>query len=164
MSHPIFRTLMGTLMCGSLMTGALGCASPERLRGLDRRFYQNLDSEKDRAAYLKTPKAQRQSFLQSQGIWDRWQALPEAERTAAKRGQLAPGSQEFAGFMAWGPPADTQRRTAGEREVAFHTFIRCTSGPKTGRYVQASSTCDGTFNEIEVAVEGGIVTEIKVLN
>lgn len=160
MSHPIFRTLVGTLVCG-----ALACASsPERLRGLDRRFYQNLDGEEDRAEYLKVPKAQRQAFLQKKGLWDRWQALPEAERAAAKRGELKAGSQEFAAFMAWGPPADTQRRTAGEREVAFHTFIRCTSGPKTGRYVQATSTCDGTFNEFEVAVEGGIVTEIKLLH
>ncbi|MBZ5710561.1 hypothetical protein [Nannocystis pusilla] len=160
MSHPNLRTLLGALVCS-----ALACASsPDRLRGLDRRFYQNLDNPEDKAAFLKTPPAQRQTFLKSKVVWDRWQALPETERAVATRGELKAGAHEFAAFMAWGPPADTQRESAGEREVAFHTFIRCTSGPKTGRYVQATSACDGTFNEIEVAVEGGIVTEIKLLN
>lgn len=163
MSHPNLRTHIGIL--GALICSTLACASsPDRLRGLDRRFYQNLDEPADKEAFLKTPPAQRQTFLKSKAVWDRWQALPEPERAAATRGELKPGSHEFAAFMAWGPPADTQREVAGEREVAFHTFIRCTSGPKTRRYVKATSACDGTFNEIQVAVEGGIVTEIKVLN
>lgn len=160
MSHPNLRILVAALVCG-----VLACASAaDRLQGLDRRFYHNLATADDKAAFLRVPPAQRQTFLQGKGLWDRWQALPESERAAAARGELAPGAQEFAAFMAWGPPADTQRARQGEREVAFHTFIRCTSGPKVGRYVHATSTCDGTFNEFEVAVERGIVTEIKLLH
>ena len=71
---------------------------------------------------------------------------------------------EFVAFMVWGPPADTQMSKAESRDVRFHTFIRCTSGPRVGRYVQSNLDCDGTSSEIEIAVENNIITEIKFLN
>ncbi len=77
------------------------------------------------------------------------------------RGIVKVGYREFQAFMAWGPPADTQLKEADRRSVEFHTFIRCTSGPKTGRYVKNNLDCDGTSSETQIAVENDIVTEIN---
>ena len=99
-------------------------------------------------------------YLEDKCLWARWTALPAAERQAAENGELEPGYKEFAAFMAWGPPADTQRRG----DLSYHTFIRCTSGPKAGQYVSSNLDCDGTSSEIEISVKDGVVTEIKRLN
>ena len=57
--------------------------------------------------------------------------------------------------------ADTQCPQSDSREICFHTFIRCTSGPRAGRHVASVLACDGTSNEIRLAVERGLVTQIK---
>lgn len=138
-----------------------GCAnSPDRLPELDRRFYYNLPTGEDQQAFLKTKAADRQSFLQSKGLWAKWQALPPNERDAAGRGEVELGFHEFAVFMAWGPPADTQDRDANGRPLQLHTFIRCSSGPKRGRYVRSNLDCDGTSSETQVSIGEGVVTEI----
>ena len=71
------------------------------------------------------------------------------------------GFHEFATFMAWGPPADSQTRDPDGRAVRQHTFIRCTSGPKAGRFVRANLDCDGTSSEILVTIRDGKVAEIN---
>ena len=143
------------------MVATVACASsPERLPPLTRQFYYNLPTPEDQQAFLKLKESQRQPFLEERGLWARWTALPAAERQAVENGELEPGFHEFAAFMAWGPPADTQVRGA----TNIHTFIRCTSGPKAGRYVSSNLGCDGTSSEIEISVTEGIITEIKYLN
>lgn len=165
---PCARTRRSPLLAGLLrlsiavsMVATVACASsPERLPPLTRQFYYNLPSSEDQQAFLKLKESQRQGFLEERGLWARWTALPAAERQAVENGELEPGFHEFAAFMAWGPPADTQPRG----DTTYHTFIRCTSGPKAGRYVSSNLSCDGTSSEIEIAVSEGLVTEIKYLN
>lgn len=142
-----------------------GCAtSPDRLPELDRRFYYNLPTRADQEAFLELKAAQRQGFLEQQGLWAQWEALPKPEREAAGRGDVRLGFQEFTLFMAWGPPADTQERDDNGRPLRLHTFIRCSSGPKRGRYVQSNLDCDGTSSETQVSIGDGVVTEIVYPN
>ena len=143
----------------------VGCASsPDRLPELDRRFYYNLPSAEDQQQFLKVKSSDRQGFLERKGLWAQWQALPPAEREAASQGEVKLGFQQFALFMAWGPPADTQDRDANGRPLQLHTFIRCSSGPKRGRYVRSNLDCDGSSSETQVTIEEGVVVEIVYLN
>jgi len=157
---PLLAALLRVSIAASMVTTVACASSPERLPPLTRQFYYNLPTPEDKQAFLKLKESQRQSFLQDRGLWARWTALPAAERQAVENGELEPGFHEFAAFMAWGPPADTQPRG----DANSHTFIRCTSGPKAGRYVASNLNCDGTSSEIEIAVMDGLVTEIKYLN
>ncbi len=138
------------------------CAhSPERLPELDRRFYYNLPTPEDQDAFLRLEESERQAFLERKNLWSKWTALSSVERKAVATGDVKVGYKEFVAFMAWGPPADTKLTRADTREVNFHTFIRCTSGPKIGKYVHSNLTCDGTSSEVQIAVENGIITEIR---
>lgn len=164
MSRPLTSTL-SRLVAGLLLCGTLACAmTPERLPDLDRKFYYNLPSASDREAFLKLQDTQRQSFLEQKGLWSRWSELSNEEREAVKRGEVKVGQKEFVAFMVWGPPADSQVSKAQARDVRFHTFIRCSSGPRIGRFVANNLDCDGTSSEIEIAVENNLITELKYLN
>ncbi len=77
----------------------------------------------------------------------------------ARRGQG--GLQGVHGADGLGRPADTQESKTPERSVRFHTFIRCTSGSRVGRWVASNLACDGTSSEVEIAVENGLITEVK---
>jgi hypothetical protein len=150
-------TLAAALLAAIVL---VGCAhDPDRLPELDRRFYDNL-SGADQQEFLRTKAAERQTFLADKGLWSQWEALPEDERTAAGRGEVRLGFHEFAVYMAWGPPADTQDRDANGRPLQLHTFIRCSSGPKRGRYVRSNLDCDGTSSETQVSIRDGVVVEI----
>jgi hypothetical protein len=135
--------------------------NPERLPELDRRFYYNLDDAESQQEFLELREEDRQRYLESKGLWKQWLALPEAERAAVGKGEVEVGFHEFGAFMAWGPPADTQTRDPDGRSVRTHTFIRCSSGPKAGRYVRGNLDCDGTSSEIHVAISEGVITEIE---
>lgn len=164
MSRPLTSTL-SRLVAGLLLCSALACAmTRERLPDLDRKFYDNLPSEADKNAFLRLQDTKRQPFLEQKGLWTRWSELTAAERDAVARGEVKAGHKEFVAFMVWGPPADTQGSKAAARDVRFHTFIRCTSGPRVGRYVSSNLDCDGTSSEVEIAVENNLITEIKFLN
>jgi hypothetical protein len=141
---------------------ACGCANnPERLPELDRRFYYNLETPEEQKAFLDLDDDDRQTFLDDHGLWDKWTSLPDAQRKRALAGDVALGDAEFAAFMAWGPPADTMLRDRDGRDVRVHTFIRCTSGPKAGRYVRSNLDCDGTSAETQVSVQAGVIAEIE---
>ena len=43
------------------------------------------------------------------------------------------------------------------RPLQLHTFIRCSSGPKRGRYVRSNLDCDGTSSETQVSIRDGVV-------
>lgn len=138
----------------------VACAnSPDRLAPPYRQFYYNLPTEQDKSDYLRLKDADREPFLKQRGLWDKWSALPTNERKAAMIGEVKVGFKEFAAFMAWGPPADSQ----GTND-RFHTYIRCTSGPKRGRYVRNNLECDGTSSEIKLTVQNDVIVEIKHLN
>ena len=163
------RKRPGILALGAVGLGLLlasACATnPDHLPGLERSFYYNLDSEADQEAYLKLRKEDdRIDFLKQKGLWDKWKGLTEEERAAAKENRVEIGFHEFAVHMAWGPPADVRPVDAGDRHVDFQIFIKCTSGPKVGRYVRQNIDCDGTSSEVQVAVEKDRVTEIKFLD
>lgn len=141
------------------------CAhNPERLPLVDRQFYYNLESDADREAFLRLKESERQAFLENKGLWQQWTALSAEEKKAVDSGDIEVGYQAFAAHMAWGPPADVKREEARDRVVNFETYIRCTSGPKVGRYVHQNVDCDGTSSEVQLAVENGVVTEIKYLD
>lgn len=144
---------------------SLACAvGPERLPELDRRFYENLSSEEDRAAFLDLRPGDRQAFLERKGLWKAWASLTAEERSGVESGNVGVGFQQFAAHMAFGRPADVRVVEAGTRTVSYETFIRCTSGPKTGQYVRQTRECDGTSSELRLAVEDGLVTEIRFLD
>ncbi len=169
MMHRMLRPLASTLLrlvAGVMLGGTLvACAmTPERLPNLDRKFYYNLPSENDKAAFLKVQDTQRQAFLEQKGLWALWAELSNEERAAVGRGEVKVGQKEFVAFMVWGPPADSKGSKSSERTVRFHTFIRCSSGPRAGEYVHSNLDCDGTSSESEIAVENNTITEIKFLN
>lgn len=140
------------------------CAlSPDRLPELDRRFYENLPDPDAQEEFLRIKEPERQGFLEDYGLWQKWLALPPEEREAAANGEVKVGHQEFALFMAWGPPADTQSKDAIGRPMTLHTFIRCSSGPKAGRYVRSNMDCDGTSTETKVSIRDAVVAEIEYM-
>jgi hypothetical protein len=144
---------------------SVACAlSPERLPELDRRFYYNLPDPAAQQRFLEIPETERQAFLESKGLWQQWAALPAAEREQASKGEVEVGFHEFALFMAYGPPADTQTKDRYGRSAIIHTFIRCSSGPKRGRYVRKNLDCDGTSDETQVVVGNEVIVEIKYPN
>jgi hypothetical protein len=150
---------------GAVLLALASCASnPERLPELDRRFYYALDDAKAQAEFLDVKTAERQAYLEKAGLWQQWSALSQGERDSVMQGEVKVGYHEFQAFMAWGPPADTRKQETTHRAVFFHVFIRCTSGPKTGRYVRNNLDCDGTSSETQIAVENDLVTEIKYPN
>lgn len=155
---------LATLLVATVV-GVLGCGhDPERLPALDRRFYDNLPTGTDQQEFLRIKSTARQGFLEDKGLWAKWEALPEAERTAASHGEVKLGFHEFALYMAWGPPADIQDRDANGRPMQLLTFIRCSSGPKRGRYVRSNLDCDGTSSETQVSIRDGLVVEITFPN
>jgi hypothetical protein len=161
-SSPLRRGLAAVGLAAAVL---VGCAhDPDRLPELDRRFYDNLPTGTDQQEFLRIKSAERQAYLEDKGLWAKWEALPEAERTAASHGEVELGFHEFALYMAWGPPADTQDRDANGRPLQLHTFIRCSSGPKRGRYVRSNLDCDGTSSETQVSIHEGVVTEITYPN
>jgi hypothetical protein len=156
-------TLRTPVLIGLLIAAAPAAClhNPERLPELDRRFYYVLDDPEDQKAFLKLKESERQAFLEHKGLWKRWTALPAAERDSAGKSDVRVGFHEFAVIMAWGPPADTQDRDRDGKPAVIHTFIRCTSGPKQGRYVRSNLDCDGTSSETQVAIQNDVVVEIR---
>ena len=154
-----------TALLGLLTLLVVGCAmTPERLPELDRRFYYNLPSPADQTEFLKLEESSRQGYLQQKGLWQRWVALPAGEREAAKGGIVELGFHEFAMFIAWGPPADTQGHDREGKPATIHTYIRCSSGPKRGQYVLNNLDCNGTSDETQVLVQNDLIVEIRYPN
>lgn len=163
--RPRFQRAAARLLLGLAFLGPLACAmTPDRLPPPDRQFYYTLPSAEDKAKFLKLKETERKPFLEQKGLWTKWMELSPEEREAAQRGEVKAGYKEFTALMAWGAPADTQESKTPERNVRFHTFIRCTSGPRVGRWVASNLACDGTSSEVEIAVENGLITEVKYLN
>lgn len=152
---PLVGALVGVLVVSA-------CAmTPERLPNLDRRFYEVMPTPEQQKGFLQVEEEERQGYLEEQGLWTQWSGLSPAERKAAERGEVSVGHREFALFMAWGPPADTLKRDRDGRTAIVHTYIRCSSGPKRGKYVRNNLDCDGTSDETQVAIDNDVVIEIK---
>lgn len=152
---PIAAVLLTGLACGH---------NPDRLPHLDRQFYENLETDDSKRDFLRLKESERQGFLEQAGLWAQWTALSSEERDAVKTRSVEVGYKEFTAHMAWGPAADVREADANGRIVRYETFIRCTSGPKVGQYVRQNIDCDGTSSEVQLAIENGIVTEIKHLD
>lgn len=138
--------------------------TPDRLPELDRRFYYNLDSPADQSEFLQLEESQRQAYLEKKGLWQQWVALPAGEREAAKGGLVELGVHEFALFIAWGRPADTQNHDREGKPAIIHTYIRCSSGPKRGQYVLNNLDCNGTSDETQTLIQDDIIVEIRYPN
>ena len=138
--------------------------SPDRLPTPARNFYYVMEDPAQQLEYLKLEESERQSFLEKLGLWQRWLELSNEEREAVETGDIEVGYKEFAALMAWGLPASVRDAEARGRVVHYETFIRCTSGPRIGEYVRSNIDCDGTSSEVEIAVENGIITELKFLD
>ncbi len=161
----LFPRLGALVLALSLAGAALACTpNPDRLETPARNFYYVIEDGSTQTDYLKLKESERQSFLEKIGLWQQWLELSGEERDAATTGEVKVGFKEFAAHMAWGLPADVRMAEARGRTVAYQTFIRCTSGPKKGQYVRQNLDCDGTSSEVQIAVENGIVTEIKYLD
>lgn len=150
----------------ALVLSALSACTPnpERLPSPTRNFYYVIEDASQQADYLRLEDSERKGFLEKLGLWQRWTELSDEERQAAETRDVEVGFKEFAAYMAWGLPADVRVAEARGRQVRYETFIRCTSGPKIGLYVRQNVDCDGTSSEVQIAVENGIVTEIKQLD
>ena len=149
----------------ALVFTTLACAhNPERLPRVDRQFYYNLESDQDKHDFLRTKSKDRQAFLEKRGLWQQWTELSDEEKRAVAAGKVEVGHSAFSAHMAWGPPADVRQVDKRNRTVSFETYIRCTSGPKAGRYVHRNVDCDGTSSEVQLAIENGKVTEKKYLD
>ncbi len=160
MAHRSFGAVLLTL---SLALAA--CAgSPDRLPTPARNFYYVMEDPAQQAEYLKLKESERQAYLEKAGLWERWLELSSEEREAVETGDVKVGFKEFAAHMAWGLPANVRDAESRGRVVRYQTFIRCTSGPKIGKYVRDNLDCDGTSSEVEIALEKGVITEIKFLD
>lgn len=149
----------------TLCLASLACTpSPDRLPTPARNFYYVMEDPAQQLEYLKLEESERQSFLEKLGLWQRWLELSNEEREAVETGDIEVGYKEFAALMAWGLPASVRDAEARGRVVHYETFIRCTSGPHIGDYVRSNIDCDGTSSEVEIAVENGIITELKFLD
>ena len=154
------RSRLGAILLSTSLL--LACAhDPDALPAPARNFYYVIEEDAQQSEYLKLKDSERQGFLEDLGLWQQWLELSNEEREAVETGEVKVGFKEFAAHMAWGLPADEQIKQAKEREVHYQTFLRCTSGPKKGEYVRNNLDCDGTSSEIELAIEKGVVTEIK---
>lgn len=159
------RRLASVAPIAVILFAALACGhNPDRLPHLDRQFYENLDTDKQKHEFLKLKESERQAYLEQAGLWAQWTALSSEERDAVKSRSVEVGYKDFTAHMAWGPAADVREAESNGRVVRYETFIRCTSGPKVGHYVRQNIDCDGTSSEVQLAVENGIVTEIKYLD
>lgn len=159
------RSSIGAIVLGLGLALASACTpNPERLDSPAKNFYYTIEDDGQQLEYLKLKESERQGYLEKLGLWAKWLELSSEEREATETGEIKVGFKEFAAYMAWGLPADVRVAEARGREVRYETFIRCTSGPKIGRYVSSNVDCDGTSSEVQIAVENGIVTEIKYLD
>lgn len=161
----LLRQSLAAIAFVGLSAGATACShNPDRLPHLDRQFYENLEGDKDKTAFLKLKESERQTYLEQKGLWAKWTELSSEEREAVKNRDVEVGYKEFAAHMSWGPAADVREGESNGRVVRYETFIRCTSGPRAGQYVRQNLDCEGTSSEVQIAVENGIVTEIKYLD
>ena len=138
--------------------------SPDRLPTPARNFYYVMEAPDQQREFLALEESERQSFLEKVGLWQRWLELSSEEREAVETRDIEIGFKEFAAHMAWGLPANTRDGESRGRVVHYETFIRCTSGPKAGQYVRLNLDCDGTSSEVEIAIENGVITELKYLD
>lgn len=157
------RTFGALALFLSLSLGAC-TPNPDRLPTPARNFYFVIEDEAAQREYLQLEESERQGFLEKLGLWQKWLELSNEEREAVSAGDIKVGFKEFAAHMAWGLPASVRDVEVGTRAVRYDTFIRCTSGPKIGDYVRSNIDCDGTSSEVEIAVENGIITELKYLD
>jgi hypothetical protein len=157
------RTVGVLALSLSLLLGAC-TPNPDRLPTPARNFYYVIEDEGAQLDYLKLEESERQGFLEQLGLWQKWIELSNEEREAVSAGDIKVGFKEFTAHMAWGLPASVRDVEAGTRVVHYQTFIRCTSGPRIGDYVRSNIDCDGTSSEVEIAVENGIISELKYLD
>jgi hypothetical protein len=157
------RTFGALALSLSLLLGAC-TPNPDRLPTPARNFYYVIEDAEAQREYLQLEESERQSFLEKLGLWQKWLELSNEEREAVNAGEIKVGFKEFAAHMAWGLPANVREAEVSSRSVRYDTFIRCTSGPKIGDYVRNNLDCDGTSSEVEIAVENGIITELKYLD
>lgn len=159
------RTRLGAAALTLTLALAAACTpDPYRLETPARNFYFVIEDGQTQQKFLKLKESERQSFLEDVGLWQQWLELSNEEREAVEAGEVKVGFKEFAAHMAWGLPADVREAEGRGRTVYYQTFIRCTSGPNKGHYVRQNLDCDGTSSEVQLAVENGIVTEIKYLD
>lgn len=163
--HMTFRARATSLALVLVLAAASACTpNPDRLPTPSRNFYYVIEDEGRQLEYLKLEESERKSYLEKLGLWQRWTELSNEERESAETRTVEVGFKEFSAHMAWGLPADTRTAEARGREVLYETFIRCTSGPKESQYVRQNIDCDGTSSEVQIAIENGIITEIKYLD
>lgn len=159
----VLRSLGAALL--TLCLALTACTpSPDRLPTPARNFYYVMEDPAQQREYLDLEESERQAFLEKVGLWQRWLELSNEEREAIDTGDIKVGFKEFAAHMVWGLPASIREAEAAGRVVRFETFVRCTSGPKIGKYVRSNIDCDGTSSEVEIAIENGIISELKYLD
>jgi hypothetical protein len=157
------RTFGALALTLSLLLAAC-TPNPDRLPTPARNFYYVLEDDAAQREYLQLEESERQGFLEKLGLWQKWLELSSEEREAVGNADIKVGFKEFSARMAWGLPASERDVEVRGRVVRYETFIRCTSGPNTGDYVRSNVDCDGTSSEVEIAIENGVISELKYLD
>jgi hypothetical protein len=160
----VLRTVVAAVTLALPLALAACAPNPDRLPTPARNFYYVMEDPEQQREFLQLEESERQSFLEKIGLWQRWLELSSEEREAIETLEIEVGFKEFTAIMAWGLPANERDGEAGDRVVHYETFIRCTSGPNAGEYVRVNLDCDGTSSEVEIAIENGIITELKYLD
>ena len=93
-----------------------GCSWERRVKHLSDVEFDHYSAlkvwmtEGEQKAYLKfKDTADRDSYLQDLGLWDRYYKLTENQKAQVNGGEVEPGWSRDMVLMAWGQPHDTQK-------------------------------------------------------
>jgi hypothetical protein len=148
---------------------ASACASRlDMLTDTERDHYAALkvwmDDDQEKAFFKLKTEDERNAFLKSLGIWDRFYGYSERERGDILGGRVAVGWTKDKVYMAWGAPHEKQRLT-GRRATRSELFTYRFEVAEDGRVLVWEPNSKVTYKaqdkyQIEVYLDDDRVTEM----
>lgn len=123
--------VVGAAFMVALLASMAGCRSMRQwgraLAGeqTQRDIYLNLMTPEQRDVLLfmeseEQDEERRLLYVQEIGVWQRWQAVPEAHRETIRKRQIAEGFTRDEVRMAWGPPDAVADMTSPAERAEGH--------------------------------------------